>query len=217
MQLLWKRFTDALVTRYLRFKVGAKLLIDVAGANTPTQVTLTELAKLSGLTASTAELNITDGLLATAAELNNVADVSTRKVAAGATLALTVAAHDGKIIELDTAAGSVVTLPAATGSGARFEVVVKTLATSNSHKIQVANASDTMKGVVQSVDTDTGDAVAPFAAAAASDTITLNRSTTGSVTIGERFVLVDSAANVWSVEGWFGATGAPATPFSAAV
>lgn len=156
-------------------------------------------------------------LNATALELNRTADVSARKVAAGSALTLTVAAHDGKIIELDTAAGSTVTLPAATGSGARFTVVVKTLATSNSHKIQVANATDVMRGVVHSVDSDSSDVVAPFGATPTSDTITLNRSTTGSVQIGEAFEFIDTAAGFWSVSGWYAATGSPATPFSAAV
>lgn len=132
--------------------------------------------------------------------------------------ARTLTADDaGKIIQLDTLAGSVATLPAAIGSGALFTFVVSVLATSNSHKIQVANATDVMRGVVASVDTDSSDAVAFFAAATASDTITLNRSTTGSVSIGETFRLRDVKAGFWQVEGWYGATGSPATPFSAAV
>jgi len=156
-------------------------------------------------------------LAATATEINRATDVSARKVAAGASLALTVAAHEGKIIELDTLAGSVVTLPAATGSGARFTVVVKALATSNSHKIQVANGTDVLRGTVQSVDSDSSDAVASWGTTSTSDTITLNRSTTGSVYVGETFEFIDAAAGFWSVSGWFAATSAPATPFSAAV
>lgn len=154
---------------------------------------------------------------ATATEINNAVDVSARMVAAGATLTLTQATHAGKTIQLDTAAGSVVTLPAATGSGAKYEFVVTVLATSNSHKIQVANATDVMRGIVWSVDTDTSEAVAGWGTTSTSDTITLNRSTTGSVYIGEKIVLTDAKAGFWTVEGWFAATGTPATPFSAAV
>lgn len=123
----------------------------------------------------------------------------------------------GKIVQLEALAGTTITLPAALGTGNLYICVVTRLATSNSHKIQVANATDVMRGVVASVDTDTSDAVAFFAAATASDTITLNRSTTGSVSIGETFRFRDVAAGFWQVEGWYGATGAPATPFSAAV
>jgi hypothetical protein len=56
-----------------------------------------------------------------------------------------------------------------------------------------------------------------FGTVAASDTITLNRSDTGSVKIGERFVLKDIKAGFWAVSGVIVATGTEATPFSAAV
>jgi len=123
----------------------------------------------------------------------------------------------GKIVQLATLAGSTVTLPAALGTGNVYTCVVTALATSNSHIIKVANSTDVMRGVLFSVDTDSADAVGPFAATTASDTITLNRSTTGSVSIGETIRLRDVAPGFWQVEGWFGATGVPATPFSATV
>lgn len=138
-------------------------------------------------------------------------------VAAGSTLTLTRAEHAGKTIGLNALAGSVVTLPAATGSGTKFRFLVTVLATSNSHIVKVANASDVMFGVGTLADTDTAGAAYSFAAAATSDTITLNRSTTGSVTIGEIIEVEDYAANLWHV--WFAltATGTPLTPFSATV
>lgn len=138
-------------------------------------------------------------------------------IAAGSTLTLTEQAHGGKTIALDTAAGSVVTLPAATGSKAKYRFVVSVIATSNSHIVKVANASDVMFGGVTIVDTDTGGAVSGFMAAATSDTITLNRSTTGSVTIGEEIIIEDYAANLFHVRGFLSGTGTVATPFSAAV
>lgn len=139
-------------------------------------------------------------------------------VAAGSTLTLTVNDHDGKCIKLDTLAGSVVTLPAATGSGARFRFVVTVKATSNSHKIQVANANDTMQGIILTRD-DTSDNAQAFDAdaTAGADTITLNRSTFGSVVKGEWIEVEDIAANVWQVTGLIANTGTAATPFSAAV
>lgn len=153
---------------------------------------------------------------ATATELNRAADVSGRLIAAGGTLSVTEALHDGKTILLDTAAGSVCTLPAATGSGARFRFVVSVVATSNSHKIQVANASDVMQGFALSAQ-DGGDTNVLFETASTSDTITLNRTTTGSTQKGEFFVLEDIGANLWTVWGVIAATGTEATPFSAAV
>ena len=99
--------------------------------------------------------NITFGgtaINATAAEINRTCDVSARLVAAGATLTVTTALHDNKTILLDTLAGSVCTLPAASGSGARFKFVVKAKATSNSHKIQVARRRIVGLGVKGKID-----------------------------------------------------------------
>jgi hypothetical protein len=142
-------------------------------------------------------------------------------VAAGSTKTLT-SADSGKRVLLDTATGSVVTLPAATGSGVRFPFVVTVIATSNSHVIKVANASDFMIGVIQGVSDDPATMKGWIAAnsgtvATNSDTVTLNRGTTGSVTKGEYVTLTDIAANTWLVEGVITQTGAEATPFSATV
>lgn len=138
---------------------------------------------------------------------------------AGATKTLG-ATDNGKVIQLDTAAGSVVTLPAASGSGARYRFYVKTLATSNSHIVYTASAngiggSDVFEGLIPGSRIDSGDAVLGFAAASTSNTITLNRTTTGSVSLGEWLEVEDVATNVWQVKGFLSATGAAfATPFS---
>lgn len=150
------------------------------------------------------------------ATLAAVGNNAARYTAGGATKTLTVA-NDKQTIKLDTAGGTVVTLPAATGSGVRFKFLVTVLATSASHIVKVANASDTMIGVVVIEDTDTANATLSFAAGATADTITLNRSTTGSVSLGEWFDVEDVATNLWAVSGVLTATGNPATPFSATV
>lgn len=138
-------------------------------------------------------------------------------VAVGSALTMSEDTHAGKTMLLDTAAGSTATLPASTGSGAVYKFVVSALATSNSHVIQVANASDAMQGIIFSMDDTSANAVAFAAVAGTSDTITLNRTTTGSVTIGEYFTITDIAANTYHVSGFISNTGTPATPFSAAV
>ena len=156
-------------------------------------------------------------VVATADEVNRAADVSTRLIAAGGTLAVTVAAHDGKTILLNTLTGSVCTLPAATGSGGRFKFAVSVLATSNSHIVKVAGSSDIIQGLVSTIDTDTAGTITGFATAADSDTITLNRTTTGSVMRGEWLELEDVATNLWTVRGQLSNTASGATPFSATV
>lgn len=137
-------------------------------------------------------------------------------VAAGSSLTLT-SAYSGKTILLDTASGSTVTLPAATGSGARFRFRIKTVATSNSHKIQVANGTDVIQGLIFTLSDDAGAVPKAWAAGASDDTITLNRSTTGSVTKGEYIEIEDVASGVFEVIGFTQSTGTEATPFSSAV
>lgn len=142
--------------------------------------------------------------------------------AGGSTKTLT-SADFGKAILLDTAAGTTVTLPAATGSQGTYLFVVTVKATSNNHIVKVANASDFMIGSIIGVSDDPATVKGWIAAnsgtvATNSDTITLNRTTTGSVSVGEFFRLRDIAANTWLVEeSCITQNGTEATPFSAAV
>lgn len=153
---------------------------------------------------------------ATATEVNRTADVSGRLVAAGATLTVTEAAHEGKIICLDTAAGSIVTLPAASGSGAVYRFLVTVTATSNSHIVKVANATDEFRGFVIA---DASEATAPniWWAADNDDTITLNRTTTGTAAQGQYIEIVDALSGHFMVRGFVEQSGTEATPFSATV
>lgn len=131
-----------------------------------------------------------------------------------ATLAITAAnidSYNGKVIPLNRAGGITVTLPAATGSQAVLRFVVGTTFTSNG-VIQVANSTDAMAGYAA-----VGGATAGiFGTAAASDTITMNGSTTGGLA-GSYIELVDIAAGDWIVSASLVGSGTPATPFSAAV
>lgn len=121
--------------------------------------------------------------------------------------------HAGRTIVLSAAAGLTVTLPAATGSGAIYEIVVATTVTSNSYIIQVANATDVMMGAV-ALATDIAGVTVPTTST--SDTITMNGSTTGGV-LGSTVRLIDAASGKWAVSGALVSTGVEATPFSAAV
>jgi hypothetical protein len=132
------------------------------------------------------------------------------------TASATLSASDADTIcTVNAAAGLTLTLPDATGSGVRYEVFIGTTVTSNNVIIQVANASDTMAGLVMSA-ADGGDTLNGWETASTSDTITLDGTTKGGVK-GDRYVLVDCADNLWSVNGWSSSTGTEATPFSAAV
>lgn len=200
--MLERVFDKLRVRKDLVFGKGAKLFATSA-AGVRTEVDMTELAVVGGLTA-------------TATEINRAADVSGRLVAAGSALTVTEALHDGKTILLDTAAGSTCTLPTSSGSGAKFRFVISTLATSNSHIIKVANATDVMSGVIITAN-DTDGSASAWETDASSDTITLNRTTTGSTIKGEWVEVQDIAAGFWAVTGVTASTGTEATPFSATV
>jgi hypothetical protein len=122
---------------------------------------------------------------------------------------------DGRLIALNRAAGIAVALPAAYGSGMRFEFFLAATVTSNTTTIKVANAADTMAGFALTAQ-DSADTAVMFETAATSDTITLNGTTTGG-TLGDNITLTDVAANVWSVRVFSAATGTEATCFSATV
>jgi hypothetical protein len=132
-----------------------------------------------------------------------------------ATYTLTAEAHSGTALVLNRAAGTTCTLPAALGYGSQFEFVVGATVTSNSDIIKVANSTDVMSGVAV-VAQDAADTAVAFETAATSDTITLNGSTTGGIK-GDRIILKDVAAGLWSVSLILSGTGTEATPFSATV
>lgn len=142
-----------------------------------------------------------------------IAGLSIPPVSAGSSLSLSPFLNAGNEVALDTLTGSTVTLPAATGSGVRFKFLVTTLATSNAHVVSTVPSTDVFIGTIAGVSDDPAT-VKGWIAGATDNTITLNRSTTGSVSKGEWFEVQDIAAGVWSVTGMITQTGVEATPFS---
>jgi hypothetical protein len=135
--------------------------------------------------------------------------------AAGATLAVTTAMN-GKAILLDTAAGSVCTLPAATGSGVNYKFIVKTTTTSGAHKILAASSSDFLNGIVTGENANTAKCFASAAATNHSIQMPFAGSQPSGGFIGDWFEVTDIAVNLWTVKGMYQAGTTPTTPFSAA-
>jgi len=129
-----------------------------------------------------------------------------------ATVSITDDAHAGQRVIVNRAAGCTATLPAATGSGNRYEFIGAVDATGD-QVIQVVG-DDTMAGVAYLGNDSAGASC--FYTAATSDTITLDGSTTGGLK-GWRVVCDDIAADTWAVMVFSEASGTEATPFSAAV
>jgi len=185
---LWEKIRNIKIGNALRLGQNASIKVSNADGSTST-ITLNELKSL---------------------------DASSRLVSAGSALTLTQAQHDGKTILFDTATGSALTLPAATGSGMRIRCVVSVTATSGSHSIACVG-TDEFAGSLTSIDVDSTDATLAWAAEAADnfDTVTFNRSTTGLAAVGDWVELEDIVSGSWNITGVFRANGTVATPFSA--
>lgn len=179
--------------------------------------------KIAGtaVTSTAAELNVLDGVTATESELDAAADQSSWAVNnPGADDSITLAEHGGypsKAILLSSASGDTFTLPAASGTGAVYTVIVSTTVTSNNHIIQVANGTDEFYGVVKLYDTS-DDSVDNFPCLDADgfDTITCDGSTKCGIK-GDMFRFTDVAAGQWQVEGTATCTGTCVTMLSAGV
>lgn len=150
MQTFWKRVTDFAITRFLRFKVGAKIVIN-SGTSTEAMIDMTELGTLNGLTA-------------TAAELNMAADNSANCEIVAATNVIT-AAESGSTYFLNSATEFVSTLPTA-ALGLRYTFIVSAAPSGASYTVVSASSANIIKGLQNSVAGDAGDS------GTADDTIT---------------------------------------------
>jgi len=178
------------------------------------QVLYCESLNVDGTAVSATDIGAVVGVIATPAEINRVADVSTRIVSLAVSTAITLAAHEGKTIVMSGAgAARTFTLPAATGSGARYRFVVGEVNTSG-YLIKSVVGTDLMKGVILGDDGGGLTTALVWAAGATDDTITLNGTTTGGVSIGDWVELEDITATAWAVRGVVQQSGSEATPFS---
>lgn len=132
-----------------------------------------------------------------------------------ADVTLTQDEHAGRLGYFDVAAGATVTLPRATGSGAKYRFFVKTTITSNSAVVKVGNADDVLQGNL-AVLADGGDTLVGWEAGATADTITMDGSTKGGIR-GDYIEIEDVVAGLFRVTAMLSATGTEATPLSAGV
>ena len=153
-------------------------------------------------------------------------------VDADSSTSLTVASHAGRIVHNNAAGAVTYTLPAINANsdsavagpgadpnnlsniGATFEIFASITKTGDL-VVQVANSNDVMVGSAKFI-YDTSDNMVGFETVAASDTITLNGTTTGGVTFS-KITCTAISSTQWKVDVESGCTGTPATPFSAAV
>jgi len=135
------------------------------------------------------------------------------QVTAGATtLAITQALHSNRPVVLSNTAPIAITLPAATGSGARYAFFVNAAATATASTITSATTTDVMAGIAFALTTASANVVG-YAATATSHIISLNGTTKGGV-VGDYIELVDVKATQWYAELKTSPTGTTVTPFS---
>jgi len=155
------------------------------------------------------------GSSATLTEVNRVADASARIVSTSATaLTLTITEHAERVILVNSnsTVANTLTLPVATGSGAKI-TVVSNIAQTPGSVVVADNRTDVINGTAFSC-SSTEEAAGCFLTSATSDKISLNAGTTGGLG-GDKIELWDVAANTWNVSALINASGTLATPFSA--
>lgn len=132
--------------------------------------------------------------------------------------ALTAKKISGTTFLLNTAAGSVLTLPAATGSGVVLKAVVSVTATSLAHKILTSPITDVLIG--QAVGATAAGATLKFSAATAGGFHSIQMPFAGTQPSGgfegDFFTFTDVAAGKWHVESMYQAGTTATTPFSTA-
>ncbi len=213
---LWRKLTNLVVEKKLIMGKGAKL-VATSSTGAQTEVDMTELGVVGGLTATAAEINTAcDGILATADEINAVADQSTRIVTTTATaLSLAFTTHGEKVVLINTnsTVANTFTLPLATGTGTKMTLINNIAQTQGSVVIAANGTTNVLAGVARVFGTTAMDAEA-FVTSATSDKITLNRTTTGGLG-GDIIEAWDTATGVWTVQVQCTGSGSLATPFSA--
>lgn len=130
-------------------------------------------------------------------------------------LSLTVTQHGERVLVVNTnsTVANTFTLPVATGSGVKFEII-NGIAQTQGTVVIAANGTDIFKGRSLAFD---ATAVAThqsfFVTTATSDKLSMNLTTTGGKG-QDRVVLYDEAANTWRVFAELNCGGGPQTPFS---
>lgn len=137
-------------------------------------------------------------------------------VAVGATK--TASGDSGVVYALDTAAGSVLTLPAATGSGKVVEAYVSVSATSNAHKVLTAPITDVLIG--RATGSVAAGTTLQFSALVSGGFHSLQMPFAGTQPSGglqgDIIHFRDVAAGVWLVEMTYESGTTSTTPFSTA-
>lgn len=153
------------------------------------------------------------GITATAAMIDRNTNAAARVVTTTATtLALTITQHGERLLLINTnsTVANTFTLPAATGSGTHYKLVNGIAQTQGS---VVVNTTSVFAGRVAALDSTASADASVFKTSATSNTITMNRTTTGGIGY-DSVDAWDVASGTYYVEVVTNGSGTLATPFS---
>lgn len=121
----------------------------------------------------------------------------------------------GRSYLLNTASGSVLTLPVPTGSGGVVKVFITTTTTSGAHKVLSNSTSDFLNGILMGNNAGAASAFSAAAATAHALQMPFSGSQPSGGFIGDWFEFTDAASHLWEVKGSFQSGTTSTTPFSA--
>lgn len=147
--------------------------------------------------------------------LNNVATTGRAPNLCGATCTLT-SANAGQATLLNTASGSVATLPAATGTGNVYLFIVSTAVSSNKDAILAASSTDALVGLIVGETSNTPKMFSGGGSTFHSLQMPFAGTQPSGGFLGDNFSCRDIAAAVWECTGSYAAGVTPTTPFNAA-
>lgn len=160
---------------------------------------------------------LTDGLNTLINLINaNFVNTSIPPVPVGSAYTVGPGTVSGSVFALNTAGGSTLTLPPATGSGARYRVLVTTTTISGAHKVLAASSADFINGIAYGFNGSTAKVFASAAATNHSIQMPFTGSQPSGGFIGDWFEITDVAANLWEISGFYQAGTTPTTPYSSA-
>lgn len=181
----------------------------VAGSGTITLPTAT------GTLSSTGGTETLTNKTLTAPVINNPIINGPAPVACGATCTLG-ASNAGTYTRLDTAAGSVATLPGATGSGTVYRLYVSVATTSAADKVLTNPVTDTVIGTAQGENAGTAKVFVGNAGTFHSIQMPFAGTQPSGGFIGDTIVCTDVASTIWKCDIQYQAGTTPTTPYSAA-
>jgi hypothetical protein len=175
----------------------------------------TETFPASGNLVGTTDTQTLTNKTLTAPTINNAVYTGPAPTACGATCTLT-AANSGTTTLLNLAAGSIATLPAASGTGNVYSFVVSTTTTSAKDAVLAASSSDAIIGLAIGENAGTTKAFAGNASTYHSLQMPYTGTQPSGGFAGDSFTCKDIVTNVWECNGTYQAGTTPTTPYSAA-